>query len=133
MATITDEEYKSKEEFDFNGCRIDRLILNDLADGEYLISEDPYYFQGENGVMAGIDDRFTYFQIIDEKGEVTQEIRIRWNTECAESESFTEAKTDNNLIDEAADQANCSYRPYLIALLTLVFITVWIRKGKTNG
>ena len=74
----------------FSGsCGSDRVYLNGLDNDTLLVSQDPVYIQNTNGMLVGIDERFTRFDVIRD-GEVLTTLTLNWKTDCA-SEKASDA------------------------------------------
>lgn len=85
MVILMNEENEETTEFEFNECKKEIVRVQGLGDGDYLMSEDPYYFQDENGYLIGLDNSFNELIIMNEQDEVIQTIKIDWITQCSNS------------------------------------------------
>jgi hypothetical protein len=63
-------------------CGFDRVYLNGLAPGSLLISHSPYMIVNSNGVLAGVDERFTRFEVVNQ-GITENIVTLNWKTDCA--------------------------------------------------
>jgi hypothetical protein len=66
-------------------CGSDRVYLNELERGDIVMSHSPYYVQNTNGLLVGIDERFTRFDVI-RNGEVLTTLTLNWKSDCTSSE-----------------------------------------------
>ncbi len=82
--TITNQDYVETTEFTYGNCGYSRVYLSGLKEGESVISEDPFLIQNVNGVIAGIDERFTSLKLVKNQ-EVIQTIRLNWTNSCQET------------------------------------------------
>lgn len=82
--TITNQDYVETTEFTYGNCGYSRVYLSGLKEGESIISEDPFLIQNVNGVIAGIDERFTSLKLVKNQ-EVIQTIRLNWTNSCQET------------------------------------------------
>ena len=57
--TITNQDYVETQEFTYGNCGFSRVYLSGLQEGEVVYSEDPFLIQNTNGVIVGLDQRFT--------------------------------------------------------------------------
>lgn len=62
-------------------CGSDRIYLNGLESNSILVSHSPVYIQNTNGILVGIDERFTRFEVIRE-GEVLTTLTLNWKSDC---------------------------------------------------
>jgi hypothetical protein len=62
-------------------CGFDRVYINQLQSGDRLVSYSPYYVHTGNGLLAGIDERFTRFDVV-RSGLPIHTLTISWKTEC---------------------------------------------------
>lgn len=62
-------------------CGFDRVYINNLQPNDRLVSYSPYYVHSGNGLVAGIDERFTHFDILRE-GQTIQTLTLNWNATC---------------------------------------------------
>jgi hypothetical protein len=63
-------------------CGFDRVYLNGLAPGTLLISHSPYMIVNTNGLLVGVDERFTRFEVVDQ-GHILNVLTLHWKTECS--------------------------------------------------
>ncbi len=62
-------------------CGFDRVYLNGLAPGSLLISNAPYMIVNSNGLLAGVDERFTRFEVVNQ-GITEKIVTLNWKTDC---------------------------------------------------
>lgn len=62
-------------------CGFDRVYINQLDHQDLLVSHSPYYVHSGNGVLAGVDERFTHFTVV-RHGESLHNLSISWRTDC---------------------------------------------------
>jgi hypothetical protein len=120
MSTITLTNQNSEEttSFNYGSCGVSRVYINGLKEGELLVSEDPFYIQNTNGVLAGIDQRFTSFKLVkDEK--VINTIQLNWKNNCVETTS--ELLSINNIISPKPWLDGIGI-PTLLVILSVSFI-----------
>ena len=99
-------------------CENDELILKGLKEGELFISYNPNYIQNSNGVLVGIDSRFTKFYILNSKKEVIDTLELTWRNDCEEIivNEQVEIKHDYNLL------------MLIITIITIMIIKILRRK-----
>ncbi len=120
MSTITLSNQNSEEttSFNYGSCGISRVYLNGLKEGELLVSDDPFYIQNTNGVLAGIDQRFTTFNLVKDEKVMTT-IQLNWRSNCVETSS--ELLSVNNIITSKPWLESIGI-PTLLAILSVSFI-----------
>ena len=99
-------------------CENDELILKGLKEGELFISYNPNYIQNSNGVLVGIDSRFTKFYILNSKKEVIDTLELTWRNDCEEIivNEQVDIKHDYNLF------------MLIITIITIMIIKILRRK-----
>lgn len=99
-------------------CENDELILKGLKEGELFISYNPNYIQNSNGVLVGIDSRFTKFYILNSKKEVIDTLELTWRNDCEEIivNEQVDIKHDYNLLI------------LIITIITIMIIKILRRK-----
>lgn len=79
--TLTNQNAEETTSFNYGSCGYSQVYLSGLKEGELLVSDVPFYIQNTNGILAGIDQRFTSFKLI--KGEeVMDTIQLSWKSNC---------------------------------------------------
>jgi len=99
-------------------CEDHELILKGLKEGELLISYNPSYIQNSNGILVGIDSRFTKFYILNNSKEVINTLELTWENNC-------EVITTNEQIKISHDY---NLLILIITIITLVIIKILRRK-----
>jgi hypothetical protein len=86
MSTITIRNQNAEETtlFNYGSCGLSQVYISGLKDGELLVSDVPFYIQNSNGILAGIDQRFTTFKLIKNE-EVLNTIQLNWKGDCIEN------------------------------------------------
>ncbi len=99
-------------------CENDELVLKGLKEGELFISYNPNYIQNSNGVLVGIDSRFTKFYILNSKKEVIDTLELTWRNDCEEIivNEQVDIKHDYNLF------------MLIITIITIMIIKILRRK-----
>lgn len=80
--TITNQDFVETHEFTYGNCGFSRVYLSGLQEGEVLYSEDPFLIQNTNGVIAGLDERFTLLNHL-KNGELLDSVELNWKDSCA--------------------------------------------------
>ena len=88
--TLTDQNHESNLVFTFGNCGFSRVYLEGLKEGELLVSDQPFLIQNTNGIIPGIDERFTIFKRM-KNNQVLETIQVQWRNSCIET---TEVATD---------------------------------------
>jgi hypothetical protein len=86
MSTITIRNQNAEETtlINYGSCGLSQVYISGLKDGELLVSDVPFYIQNSNGILAGIDQRFTTFKLIKNE-EVLNTIQLNWKGDCIEN------------------------------------------------
>lgn len=79
--TITDQDFVETHEFTYGNCGFNRVYLSGLQEGEVIYSEDPFLIQNTNGVIAGLDERFTLLSHV-KNGAVLDSVELNWKDSC---------------------------------------------------
>jgi hypothetical protein len=79
--TITNQDHVETTSFQYGSCGNSQVYLNGLKEGESLVSEYPFYIQNSNGILAGIDQRFTSFKLM-KNSEVLSTVQLSWSNNC---------------------------------------------------
>lgn len=59
-------------------CTINEPFISGLKEGQVLVHLDPAYMQKDNGLLVGIDDRFSSFYVINQDHVVVKRLNIDW-------------------------------------------------------
>lgn len=62
-------------------CGLDRVYINQLDPQDLLVSHSPYYVHSGNGILVGVDERFTHFSVI-RNGNNLYNLTLVWKTDC---------------------------------------------------
>lgn len=84
MTYLHSGDEKATETFEFYPCRLDKIYISGLRNGDFLLSENPYYFQNQNGRVVGIDTRFTEFSVFDTNQTLINTLSINWKINCVQ-------------------------------------------------
>ena len=103
-------------------CNTDELSISGLKEGELLVSYNPSYIQNSNGLLVGIDSRFTDFYVLNEEKLIIQNRKLNWITNCNISVQETSELHHNNSI----------LITFIIIILILTIITITRRKYESN-
>ena len=79
---LSREDHHPVSTFLGGDCGFDRVYLNDLTPGDLFISHSPYLIINSNGLIVGLDERFTRFDVVRD-GLILQTISIDWKTDCS--------------------------------------------------
>ena len=82
--TITNQDYVETTEFSYGNCGFSRVYLSGLKEGESVISEDPFLIQNVNGIIAGLDQRFSTLKHVRNQ-EVIETVHLNWTNSCQET------------------------------------------------
>ncbi len=84
MVVLKNGENEETTIFEFSDCKKDEVIIEGLQSGFFILSEDPYYYQDENGLMIGVDNSFTEFKIYNDANDIVDMLSITWVNQCNE-------------------------------------------------
>lgn len=110
-------------------CQYDAVYLADLKTGEYIISDNPYYFQDQNGLMNGINETYTSFKLYNSKNEVVTQLSVHWETECKLESSVVE-KPNPEFVKDHTPSLNYLGILSLVCIFGMIFYLIY-RKGKS--
>lgn len=82
--TITNQDYVETTSFTYGNCGFSRVYLSGLKEGESVVSEDPFLIQNVNGIIAGIDQRFSTLKHVKNQ-EVIETVHLNWTNSCQET------------------------------------------------
>jgi len=91
-------------------CVYEDIYILGLKEGEVLISYNPSFMQNTNGMLIGIDSRFTHFYVVNSIGNIIKNLQLNWETEC--------------LIDDKLPINSVNYVPIIISGIGLVCIII---------
>jgi hypothetical protein len=114
--TITNQDYVETTEFSYGECGFSRVYLNGLKEGESVISDNPFLIQNVNGIIAGIDQRFSTLKHVRNQ-EVIETVHLNWTNSCSETANTAlsiSAFRQRNLVDYLGI-------PTLLVILSLGF------------
>lgn len=60
-------------------CAFNEPYLFGLEVGQVLVHLDPAFMQKDNGLMVGVDQRFTNFYVINQEHQIVNKLNINWN------------------------------------------------------
>jgi len=80
--TITNQDFVETHEFTYGNCGFSRVYLSGLQEGEVIYSKEPFLIQNTNGVIAGLDERFTLLNHV-KNGDVLDSVELNWKDSCA--------------------------------------------------
>jgi hypothetical protein len=96
-------------------CLNEDIYIFGLKKGEILVSYNPSFMQNTNGLIIGIDSRFTRFYIINQTESIVKSLNLNWITDCTE-------KIDIPLINPKVDYITISTLCFLGLSLIIFFI-----------
>jgi len=82
--TITNQDYVETTSFTYGNCGFSRVYLSGLKEGESVISEEPFLIQNVNGIIAGIDQRFSTLKHVKDQ-EIIETVHLNWTNSCKET------------------------------------------------
>ncbi|HCT63155.1 MAG TPA: hypothetical protein DIC19_03545 [Erysipelotrichaceae bacterium] len=60
-------------------CVFNEPYISGLEVGQVLVHLDPAFMQKDNGLMVGVDHRFTSFYVINQDHLIIDKLNITWN------------------------------------------------------
>lgn len=129
MSTITLSNQNQEEttSFTYGNCGFSRVFLNGLKEGELLVSQNPFLIQNTNGIIAGIDQRFTTFNILKDN-QIIDTIQVNWSDGCVSENSLNLLSTNSALIPKPL--LEMIGLPTLLVILSLSFAYLVFRTRK---
>lgn len=64
-------------------CLSEDIYILGLKEGEVLVSYNPQFMQNTNGLIIGIDSRFTHFYIVKNNKSMVKSLRLNWINDCS--------------------------------------------------
>ena len=64
-------------------CPDNELYITGLYQNQSLFHKDPSFIQRDNGLVIGVDQRFTHFYVVDKNMQIIKKLHIDWS-ECKE-------------------------------------------------
>lgn len=92
--TLTNQQHQQTTAFQYGNCGTSQVYLSGLQEGESILFETPFLIQNTNGIIAGIDQRFTFLKHIKDK-TVIDTMELSWSDSC-------QTKTGSIFIDTKA-------------------------------
>ncbi len=68
-------------------CTSNEVYIFGMEQGQILIHIDPAYMQKDNGLLVGINERFSHFYIINQERIIVNELTLDWR-DCGTSRSI---------------------------------------------
>ena len=96
-------------------CGFDRVYINQLQPGDRLVSLSSTYVHAGNGLLVGVDERFTRFDVI-RNGETLHTLAISWQTDCTNDSQLVPVAYANGLPNLPI--------PVLLMIVSLVYLAV---------
>ena len=128
MIILKNEENEETTVFEFSDCKKDKVFVDGLQEGFFIISEAPYYFQNENGLMVGIDNSFTEFKVYNENNEIVEILEITWIDKCSDMIECSQITySTDNLIDNSKSQFADGI-PFLFLIIIFIVLMIIQRK-----
>lgn len=102
-------------------CIYEDIYISGLNDNNLLISYNPSFMQNTNGLIIGIDSRFTDFYVIDQNQKVIEKLELKWINNC-DIQPTIETQINEN---------QSFYLLYGLIFIIIVIILVIRKKGKS--
>ena len=100
-------------------CTLNDVYLSGLQKNQVLLHLEPAFMQKDNGLMVGVDQRFTNFYIVDQDHLIVDRLNIEWK-DCIKSS--TEATF-------TADSKNDIRLPiYFLSIVFLLIIMIMMKR-----
>lgn len=80
--SFRDQTNQLIENFVLFPCEMPEVFVQDLKEGEQLISYDPFIIFNQNGLAVGFNESFTQFYHLDVLGRTRSILNINWTVEC---------------------------------------------------
>jgi len=125
--TLTNEDHEPTLSFAYGDCGISRVYLNGLQEGELLLSERPFLLQNTNGIIAGIDQRFSTLKVV-KNNTVLQTLQLEWSNSCNETTQIATISVKTPLSPKSL--INSFGIPTLLVILSVTFAFIVFRARK---
>jgi len=79
--TLTNQHQQQTTTFLYGNCGNSQVYLSGLQEGESILFESPFLIQNTNGIIAGIDQRFTLLKHV-RNTEVIDTLKLSWSDSC---------------------------------------------------
>lgn len=111
MANFTDQnQIITNTAYEFP-CEYNDIYIDGLKEGEILVSYNPYLLQNSNGLVIGIDSRFSRFYVMDKNRIIIKELDLTWINSC-------DTKINTHIHQYTKNSS------FLILLIMLIFIFI---------
>lgn len=111
---FSNEDHIAASTFLSGSCGSERIYLNGLASGDILVSRSPYVIYNSNGLLAGLDDRFTRFEVV-RQGSIVKTLTLDWKTDCS--------STSTQLTSLTSGVSNLPI-PIVLMIVSLVYLAI---------
>lgn len=105
-------------------CVYEDIYISGLNENNLLVSYHPSFMQNSNGMVIGIDSRFTNFYVIDQDQNVLKKLELKWIDNCETNSPTESQKNDNHYF-------NLLYGS-ILTILIIIFVIQKIKRGSRN-
>ncbi len=111
--TLNLQNHESIPELLYGDCGFSKVYLEGLKEGELIVSDQPFMIQNTNGLMVGIDQRFTILKHV-KNNSVIDTLSLKWNESC-------KTQTESSLLDiNLPIQSKTLIQPYGIPIILMI-------------
>lgn len=100
-------------------CTFNEPYLFGLEAGQVLVHLEPTFMQKDNGLLVGVDQRFTNFYVINQEHLIIDRLNITWN-ECLSS------KIDS--IQKIVNKEDVQIPVFWFSLISVFLIMLMIKR-----
>lgn len=123
--------FKATTTFEFYPCQLEKIYISGLSNGDFILSEYPYYFQNQDGRVVGIDTRFTEFKVFDTNQTLINTLFINWKVDCIQ-EVTKEKIVIPTLNNHQPDKFNLFFGIAFLIFLVLVVLRMITKRKRAH-
>jgi len=111
--TIDLQNHESTPELLYGDCGFSQVTLQGLKEGELIVSDQPFLIQNTNGLLVGIDQRFTLLKHV-KNNSIISTVTLKWNESC-------QTQSEQSLLDiKASSQPKILIQDFSIPVILMI-------------
>lgn len=111
--TLNIQNYETLPELLYGDCGFSQVYLQGLKEGELIVSDQPFLIQNSNGLLVGIDQRFTQLKHVKNNTTIDT-VQLHWKESC-------NSQTESNLLDtRTSNQPKSLIQPFGIPVILMI-------------
>lgn len=103
-------------------CPYNDLFITGLKSDQSIVHQNPSFMQRDNGLVIGVDQRFTVFYVVDKNMQILKKLHIEWS-DC--KEEFNESNTLQSSEPNGIPLGFIS-----ISLILVLIPLIWLKRRK---